>query len=431
MSKPKIKLRTEDGNDIEENADEDDDIFIFLDELSRKEEIKYFMEEITNTEKFLRVFSSHKSTFYIKGFENRPMLFIGENISEKTLNLLDRYYTTQIQKLEALLFPISGLSNRIFMAFIKTLLSSLSDETIARLKKLPYKKVLEEETYRTTIEELRKNIKETDKMWKQITKELKELVYSSSLDFFTMAYILPYASISIIKNVQKNHDLTADEIESLVKTDTVFPVLTVYLCDNYKNHDYKSPPFHFVVLPHYGRFDSLSNPKCPICNKQLKKIRFFTFIPEISKRIMNPEGFYPYIVAYLLKKHEISFIPHVRGISEKSKKPRGEINEVDFIVTHGNKQFYIEIKCVKRKTELTEVGKKLEDSLKQIEKNIENWEKKRKVKFDGVFLVINYPQDEIEKTKLEYKRLSGLIQKEFKIIGYDNLKELIKELQNS
>ena len=412
MSKLKLLLKTKEGDFIEESTSEDDDIILFLNEVHNDDVLYYFMEEVIKDEQLMGLFSSHRKLFYVNGFEKRAVLYAGDQMAKRTNDLLLSHYKRNLEKLKRFLEPVSALPHKFIMYVVKAIISALDDKDIENIRKMPYGQIgSNDKSSKPFLDKISNYLINEEINWEILNKELKTKIYYSSLDFFTISQIFPYYTILMVGNATPNYHLEEEKIQSLTSTGIMFPIFTLYFCNNHDSHDYSSPPFHFFVPPHHPKVDHLKDLKCPTCGSKLSKSRFFTFHPSIAKRIMEEEGFYPYIIAYLFNKNEISFISHVRS---------GGVNETDFIVKEKGRQFYIEVKCIKRKSDPTEISTKIDGYLKQIDDNIQKWEEEKNVSFDGVYLVINFSQNDIDRVKKETK---------YKIFGYDSLPSLIKEIK--
>ena len=77
-----LHLKKTDGETVSIQSDEDDDIFLFLIEAKQKEALSFLLREIITNQRLLRVFSSHRRDFSLKGFDYRAMIMAGEMINE-------------------------------------------------------------------------------------------------------------------------------------------------------------------------------------------------------------------------------------------------------------------------------------------------------------------------------------------------------------
>lgn len=417
--KSNIKLKQKDGKSltVEQNI-EDNDILLFLDLVSGNSNLTMFMEEVLGNSKMLGLFSNHRNFFYSKHFEHRAVIIQKDEINDRALKMLKRFYDSKLStEIPPYIEQIKNVLDISVAAAIKFIVTTTSIDLLKKFKKMSLRQISKIVSKKILDMEL----KESEK--KELERELNK-IYIENMDFYSFAFLFPRISIELSMESEPS-GVENDVIEDLKKMGIIFPLFSIYICDNVKKHDYSSsPPFISVFLPHMEILEELV---CPKCGSELKIIRYWGFIPEISRRIMGEGGFLPYILAYLLNKEGFSF-----GCNITTKN----VNETDFIITKGGKQVYIEVKCFSREVNIkTRSGKekvatKILNGLKQMRKNItDRWEKEKKIEFDRKILLTNFSKSEIESARKEINELNSKLQgKNLKVFGFDQLREMIEFL---
>ncbi len=413
-----LKLKRKDGTlfNINQNIEEND-ILLFLDSTFKRSEILTFMEALLEDKNMLAIFSNHRDYFYSKPFEHRAVIVLKDKINNEALKMLERFYNSKISTdLPSYLDQMKDTFSLIFAAALKSI-ANLPNNILKGIKKSSLSKI------REMILNNMFNLDLTEKDKKEIEKELKNF-YAENIDLYSFVFLFPFSSIELIKE-SKILEVKESIINELKKMNIIFPLISIYLCDNARIHDYNAnPPFVSILLPHIEAFDRLN---CPKCGKPLKSVKYFGFIPEISKRIMSNNGFFPYIFAYLLKKKEISFACNIKTT---------KANETDFIITAKNNQIYIEVKCCNKdlntntRQGMNKVATNIINAIDQMENNIKIWESHENITFSKKILLINYSKNQIENS-LDIKNLETKIKNsKIEVFGFDEFEEILTLLNS-
>ncbi len=410
----KVTLYQENGETlIFENNIEDSDIANFIEIVRTKNELNIFMNEILKENNLIKLFSNHRKYFYLKKFKNRAILVQADEIEKKAIEMIKSHYES---KMETEVLPYVEKLTNFYM--------QVSAFGIKAIAELPQKEI--EQIQKASLKDIIKRFKEDDiplsfdeNNRKILEKEMKVFLPENA-DFYSIASLIPLLVLSLIEDNKKG-TIDDNALEKIKKMGVTYPVLTVYVCNMVKYHTYSNPPFIAIFLPHMETPDVIF---CPKCGNESKKIKFYSFLPDISKRILKEGGFYPYMIAYLLNKNEISFLCNL--YTENT-------NETDFVITKGDKQIYMEIKCFDKisSQRKDKIATRFLAPIAQINKNIKKWEKEKNVKFNESNLIVNYSSEEIKSAINESDKLDSEIKNNnIKLYGYNQLSELINHIQS-
>lgn len=411
-------LKTKSGTEIPIPCSrEENDIDIFIHEVMVRSGLTIFMDLILEKNDLLKIFTNHRDFFHSKSFEHRAVLSTKSNdINSKALQMIKKSHEVKFKnELTPHLDQLVKFLTLVGSAGIKTVVQKLNDEQIRKLRK-------------TSIFDIAKGLEKgeikfdlTDEV-KQTLKKESEKIFVKNIDMYMMSSLFPLISVELIEG-QRSSDFGLEVFSEIEKTGVGFPIFSVYICNNVEYHDYEKPPFVAVLFP------SMKTPsaiECPNCGHQTKVVKFFSFIPEVSKRIMGGDGFYPYIVAYRMQKEGINFSANIVN---------SKINQTDFLIRDGNAQFYAEVKCYNREDTITSmpgnlrIASKLINAITQMDTNSTKWAEQKDIQFNKKFVLTNYNQEDIDQIIRENDNLRKKIKRNDKILGYDQLDLFVKEIK--
>lgn len=398
---------------------EESDIDLFLHEIMEKRELAIFMDLVLEKNDLLRTFTNHRIFFCSKNFEHRAVLGrrSSREINPKALQTIKKSYEVKFRnELSPHLDQLVKFFTLIGAIGIKTVVQGLNDKQIQRLRRTPLKDIVEA----LKKEEIKLSLGEGDK---RALKKESEKIFVKNIDMYMMSSLFPLVTVELIEG-QKGSDPEEGVFSEIERTGIGFPIFSVYICDNVEAHDYGNPPFVAVLFPSMRTPETI---KCPNCRQQTKTVKYFSFIPEVSKRIMSGGGFYPYIVAYRM---------HGEGINFVSNVVTSGTNETDFLIYGENAQFYAEIKCFKREStdpgtpsSSDRIASNLISAHGQMCANLKKWADSRNVQFDKKFILTNYTHEDIAQAVRENDNLKRRVAGEEKVLGYDQLDTFIKEIK--
>jgi len=359
----------------------------------------------------MEIFSNHHDFFICESFDNRPVIVYKEDIELETIECLETYYESEFSP-HPYLENISSLMNILYGLFIKTIMK-IPESELEKIIKAKTKDIEKIYPLKDFLEDFFEgNADELKTLMKEVSVE--------NSDYFTIANLMPLMTLEIIKKVD-NCNIDKDLIKKIFGTGIIYPVLSAFICPN-TAHSLFNPPFFGYFFPHMVVPETI---KCPIDNTDTLKVKLFGFNPHISRRIMKNGGFFPYIFAYILYKNEIVF---------DCNAYLGSSNEIDFIISKNDMQFYVEVKCVNKKQgkEGFSINDKMKTGVEQIKRNIEKINEAEELEFHKKILLINYKQSQIEETcnKKSYIKYYKSLEKEgICIIGYDNINHIFDLLE--
>lgn len=113
----------------------------------------------------------------------------------------------------------------------------------------------------------------------------------------------------------------------------------------------------------------------------------------------------------------------------------GGANETDFVITRGDKQFYVEVKCFNRenidletKRGEDQIATNILSALSQMHRTLVKWETNEQIRFNKKFLLTNYAQEDIDRVAESNKQLGTRLARDMnKVFGYNSLNKFIEE----